>query len=577
MSQELVQGQKYIWTQPTIDASERLYVLAQRYTISASVMAVLLNRGITTEEDIERFLMLSYDREVHDARLLKDAERAVTRIEEAIAGQEKILIAGDYDVDGVTSSALLLRCLAPLGAQINFFLPHRQRDGYGLSTTTIRRAKANGYGLIITVDNGITAYEPIREARHLGIDVIITDHHKPHEKLPDAYAIVNPHQQDCVYPFKYFAGVGVGFKLMSLLYERRGISLPTVVYELLMLGTIADVVPLVGENRFWVQYGLRCANDNESLPLRVLKNNARFTKPRLSSLDVGFYMAPQINALGRLDDARAAVAFLLGSDEMETERIGALLGNCNTERKQIEQDIVKQIIETIRTQDAWLQYGVIVVADHGWQPGVVGLVAARLVGLYHRPAIVLHITETGIAKGSCRSIPEINIFDALQTVRDILHTFGGHPMAAGVSLSVDQVDILREQLHMYVTARIPIADLKQRIHLDASVTLSDVTKQLMADIRRLEPFGAGNREPLFYLKQVSIIGEPQLLKDLHVKCMLFSDGVLKPAIFFNRPELYSFLCHHREKPFSLAMSISENYWNGKTSIELTGIDVAQVP
>jgi single-stranded-DNA-specific exonuclease len=571
--QEL-QGEKYVWYQKSHD-THTIVNLAQRYNVMPSVIETLATRGMTTAESIDEFLFAPVEQIISDSRLMQDAEKAVERIERAIAAQEKILIAGDYDVDGVTSSALMLACLMPLGAQVNFFLPHRQRDGYGLSVRTIQRAVASGYTLVITVDNGITAYEPALEAKKLGIDLIITDHHRPHAELPEAYAVVDPHRTDCNYPFKYFAGVGISFKLMSLLYQRQGKQLPDKVYELLMLGTIADVVPLIGENRYWVRHGLQCVNLVESMALKLLKENARFVKPKLSSRDVGFYLAPQINALGRLDDARSAVMFLLGTQLDQMTPIATRLAELNATRRTIESSVVQDIVKTIEAGELDLkEQAVLIAGNRGWPAGVIGLAASRLVGLYSRPAIVLHLTDDGIAKGSCRSIPEVNIFELLEQVSDLLISFGGHPMAAGLSMPAENIPLLRARLHEVLQSRIDVTALKQRIYVDADLTLPDVTKRLMHDIAQLEPFGASHQEPLFHIRNVNLVNEPQLLKELHVKGMIFADGVLKPVIFFNRPELYQRFLRHGLEPFSLAATVTENHWNGKTTIEFCGTDVA---
>lgn len=255
MSDQTVQGEKYIWKLPTFE-QKVVADIAVTYNLSFPIAQTLAMRGLTSSEAIDSFLFSSFERDVAHASLLKDAEHSVDRILAAIKNKEPILVFGDYDVDGITSSAMMMICLLPLGAKINFFLPHRVRDGYGLSTKIVERAAQNKYKVIVTVDNGITAFEPAQRAKELGIDLIITDHHRPHERVPDAFAIVNPNQNDCAYPFKTLAGVGVTFKLLSLLYEKKGLQLPAKSYELLLLGTIADVVPLMGENRFWVRYGL---------------------------------------------------------------------------------------------------------------------------------------------------------------------------------------------------------------------------------------------------------------------------------------------------------------------------------
>lgn len=569
-----IQGEKYLWNIPDIDI-HAAYTLASKYNISLALTQTLLNRGIASEHDFEQYLFSSYEKDTADPRLLKDAEKAVDRLLFAIQHKEKILIAGDYDVDGITSSALLLTCLLPLGADINFFLPNRVRDGYGLSVKTIHRAASNGYKVIITVDNGITAFEPALEAKRLGIDVIITDHHRPHDHLPEAFAVIDPYQSDCAYPYKKFAGVGVGFKLMQLLYERLGLNMPAKVYELLLLGTVADVVPLTGENRFWVRYGLQQANAFESISLKVLKENARFIKPALASTDIGFFIAPQINALGRLDDARAGVKFLIGSDYEETARIGKILGELNQARKAIELGILNDVEAAILEKRIDVKKNMVLIASHtDWPTGVIGLVASRLMNNYCRPTILLHIGKDGIAKGSCRSVREINMFEALTSVKDILKTFGGHPAAAGLSLPVDKIPELQERLNAYCASQIAIEQLVPKMDLDAELTLPETNQKLLSDMAYLEPFGCENAQPKFYIKNVTLIDQPVLLKEQHLKCSIFADGIIKPIIFFNRPELYAKLCAKKHEPFTVAVTVSENYWNGRTNIEFQGIDVA---
>ncbi len=569
-----VQGCKYLWKLPDHD-HQAISSVAAAYNLSFPIAQTLLTRGLKSPEEIESFLLSSPEKDVAHPSLLKNAEKAVDRIMYAIKNKEKILIAGDYDVDGITSSALMMLCLLPLGARINFFLPNRVIDGYGLSTKTIKRAAQNNYKVIITVDNGITAFEPALLAKQLGVDLIITDHHRPHDNLPDAFAIIDPHQESCPYPYKKFAGVGVSFKILSLLYEKLGKKLPDKVYELLMLGTIADVVPLTGENRFWVRYGLRHINEVESFSLKILKQNARVSKPFLSASDVGFFLAPQINALGRLEDAREGVAFLIGADKKETERIGSILKELNEARKEIERSILADIELDIQDKKINLEHErVIVAVSDKWPPGVIGLVASRLVSQYNRPAIVLHVTKEGIVKGSCRSIPEFNMFDALHNARDLLKTFGGHASAAGLSLTYELLPEFKKNIEHQVTSKLTALDFQPKLSLDAELSLPEAQKKLMADMAYLEPFGNSNPQPLFYIKNVTLCEKPSILKDAHVKCSIFADGIIKPVIFFNRPELYKQLVAQGMHSFDIAVYVMENQWNGRTTIELQGIDIA---
>jgi single-stranded-DNA-specific exonuclease len=569
----LIRGNKYLWYVPIV--REGAAPLSASYNMSVPLMHTLLRRGYDTREKIDAFLFSSKERDVAPEILLKDAEKAVDRIILAIERNEKILIAGDYDVDGMTSTSMMMMCLLRVGACVNYFLPHRVRDGYGLSTKMVDRAAANKYTLIITVDNGITACEPVQRAREHGIDVIITDHHRPQDILPHAYAIVDPAQETCQYPFKSLAGVGVTFKLLSLLYAKLGQQLPHKVYELLLLGTIADVVPLLGENRHWVRHGLAYIKDHASYAFNVLAKNGRLAERVISAQDIAFSVAPQLNALGRLEDPRRGVQFLIGARRTDIDRVGSVLHELNEARKTIERSIVAEIEGAIAQKKIDIEReALIVAASSKWPPGVIGLVASRLTSEYGRPSLLFHLTKQGVARGSGRSIPEFNLFDALKTHEHLLDHFGGHSCAVGVSLSAERIATLKECLEATFHEQLAGVDLSQKIVLDAPIDLSEVTAKFVDDMRLLEPFGHMNSVPIFYIRQARLVGEPVLLKDQHVKCRICADGVVKPVIFFGRQDIYRFLCEHAEDAFDVAAEVVENVWQGTRTIELRGIDIA---
>lgn len=571
---QTVKGHKYIWKMPQVD-SQKVLEFSAGCNLSFPISQTLVSRGFTSKEQLNDYLFTTKEKNVADPRLLKDAQKAVDRILLAIERKEKILVFGDYDVDGITSSSMMMICLLPLGAQVNFYLPNRVRDGYGLSTKIVEQAARNGYTLIVTVDNGITAFEPAKRAKELGVDLIITDHHRQHDELPDAYALVNPNQNDCTYPYKVLAGVGVSFKVMSLLYEQKGLAMPEKAYELMLLGTVADVVPLIGENRFWVRHGLNYVNATQSYSFKVLKTNGNVTKQKVTSTDIGFSVTPQINALGRLEDPRQGVKFLIGSDTQEVDEVGKILLELNQARKDIERGIFLEIKEQIDKKMIDLaSENVIVAASRTWPAGVIGLVASRFVGAYGKPTLLFHLTNDGMAKGSCRSIPEFSMFDALSASKHLLEKFGGHAQAAGLSLKVENLPLLKEELERIVAEQLTPEDLTPKLTLDAPLRLSDLNQKLIADLALLEPFGNANTMPSFMVNDVVQLQPPTLLKDAHVKCMIFADGVVKPIIFFNRPELYQLFLKQGDRPFSVAANITENHWNGKVNIELLGLDVA---
>lgn len=572
MNYSFIQGSKFLIGIPQIDHQNAVDI-AHRFGLSLSLAKTLVARSLSKPEDVENFLMTTEQKDVFDPAKMKDATRAMQRIMQAIERKEKILIFGDYDVDGITSSSLMMLGLLPLGARVNFYLPNRVKDGYGLSSKIVKKAAQNDYKLIITVDNGITAFEPVTLANQFGIDVIITDHHRPHDHVPEAYAIVNPHQADCLYPFKYFAGVGVAFKLLTLLYKQYDKQLPGKIIELLLFGTVADVVPLTGENRYWVRYGLSYVNQHESYSLQVLKANSNFTKPELFSSDIGFSITPQINALGRLDDPRQGVQFLIGNNADEVDRVGKILQELNQSRKEVERSIITQITKQIESGQIDISKNIVIASSHQWPAGVIGLVASRIVGLYGKPTLLFHLTDDGIAKGSCRSIREFNIFQALSEMKDLLLSFGGHSHAAGLSLCVKNLPELQRRLEDRIASELTEFDLKQKLLVDAGANLEEFSAKLMEDLRLFEPFGHENSQPVFYITGVVLVKKPQLLKDAHLKCMVFSQGVIKSVIFFNRPDLYESLINQADESFDIVGQVMHNYWNGSYSIEIQGIDI----
>ncbi len=569
-----IQGQKYIFKLPKLD-EEAITRIASDHNLTLPVARVLFARGFLEKEQINSFLFSSYERDVAHPSILKDSEIAVNRILEAIEKKQKILIFGDYDVDGISSSAVMMSSLLPLGAQINFFLPNRARDGYGLSSKVVKKAVESGYHLIVTVDNGITAVDASRTAAKYGIDLIITDHHRPYGTLPTAMAIVNPNQDDCPYPEKGLPGVGVIFKLISWIYEKKGLPLPEKLYELVMLGTIADVVPLLGENRYWVRYGLSKINKDRSYALEVLMKNSKLQKSRISSLDIGFMIAPQLNALGRLSDPRDGVKFLISAQHDDVDRVGRVLYEMNEARKEVERAIFDAIVKTIEEKKIDLsKENVIVASAAGWPTGVIGLVAGKLMHQYGRPTLLFHETPDGMLKGSCRSIAAFNIFDALAENEKLLKSFGGHSFAAGLSLHQKDLPTLKANLEQKVAAELTPYDLLQKLEIDAELELPEMVHRLLNDMEKLEPFGHKNSQPLFLVRNVSLLQKPKLLKEKHVKCMLFSQGVIKPIIFFNRPDVYELLSSIGEARFHVAANVTKNEWNGKVNIELLGVDIA---
>ncbi len=574
MNAPSIQGLRYRWKMVFSDDEvvQRLY--QSGLSLSYPVLRVLASYGYASSEEIEKFLFAPVIPHLHNAQGLKDIDRAVERIQKAIIEREKILIVGDYDVDGITATSLVLRSLLELGALVNFFIPNRFVDGYGLSTKNVDRAAESGYRLVITVDNGITAVEAASRAKDVGIDLIITDHHMPHDLVPEAYAIVNPRQIACSYPSKELAGVGVAYKLIARLYEAFTRALPESLYELIVLGTIADVVPLIGENRSLVRYALHKIRTLESPALSVLKANARIDRT-INSQDIGFFIAPQLNALGRLEDPRDGVFFLLGEDFSSVERIGKRLYELNQRRKEQERlvfdDVQKQIAHGTIALDRDLAC---IATGDTWPAGVIGLAAARISQLYGRPTFLLHRSGE-YYKGSCRSVQGVDIFSLLSSVSSTLVQFGGHAAAAGLSVRADMLSHFSKAVQNELAKTHTVADLVPSIRCVAPLFLDEINGKLMRDLGLMEPFGSGNDRPLFFIEHVQLVGEPQLLKDEHVKCMIVDRGIVKPVIFFNRPELYEWLLRYKNEIFDLAAYVQENTFRGRITIDLQGVDICQ--
>ncbi|MBM3894387.1 single-stranded-DNA-specific exonuclease RecJ [Candidatus Dependentiae bacterium] len=568
-----IQGLKFRWHLQEAEPNEITQLAAKHY-LTIPITHALFTRGYTSSEKISELLSFDSQQHIADPALLKSCDQAVTRILSAIEKQEKILIFGDYDVDGITSTSLMLLALIPLNAKINFFLPVRKKHGYGLSEYAVEQAHKNNYSLIVTVDNGISAFPAAELAKKLGIDLIITDHHKPHKDLPPAYCIVNPQQSDCLFPHKNLAGVGVIFKVISQLYKKIGKELPRKIYELLMLGTIADVVPLIHENRHWVLHGLSLINEQKSESIARLLENANLAKNRIGARDIGFMVTPQINALGRLDDPRDAVKFLISSDPEDVARVGDILKKINEERKKVERDIYEEIEIAIKKKlyDLSKEF-VLIAGNNAWPAGVIGLVAGKLTYSYGKPTFLFHLTSEGIAKGSCRSVKGLDLFSILEANKDLLISFGGHSAAAGLSLRQNDLSEFKKRISQTIASKVSLEDLQPQIIADAPLEFCDINKNLIKDLERLEPFGMGNEEPIFVIHDLSQVKPPKLMKDKHLKVTAFSQGIIKPIVFFNRPELYDIFKNLEDKPFSIIGTITQNEWNETTSTEIIGIDV----
>lgn len=478
--------------------------LARSVDLHVACAMLLLKRGVTTPAEALSFLGPCLDN-LHDPFLLPDADKAVERIVAAIDSGETIFIHGDYDVDGVTSAALLTRVLRKLGANVVPFVPSRSRDGYGIRAATVERAHADGAGLFLSCDCGISAHDACNRARELGLDLIVTDHHQCQSTLPDAYAVVNPNRSDSAYPFSDLAGVGVAYKMCQALCIRRNVPLDALhkhFLDLVALGTVSDVVPLTGENRAYVYHGLRSIADTQKQGLLALIQASGVPMEGVDTETIGFRLGPRINAVGRLAEASTALELLLTSDADVAGRIAAEMSQTNVER-QAEQSRVFQEALAAVAEDNLTEDRVLVVAREGWHAGVIGIVAGKLAELFFKPAFVLTRTDDRF-HGSGRSIPGYNLAAAIGLLGDDLVQGGGHAMAAGISFEAANLEQVRKKLNDLANRWLTEEDLVPKVPIELELDPSGITLQLAQDIARLAPFGEGNREPVLATRRVKL-------------------------------------------------------------------------
>ena len=538
---------------------------------------ILALRGVDDADAARRFLNPSLAH-LHDPFGLADLEPAVDRLLAAVERRERIGVHGDYDVDGVTATVMVHRALTLLGADVTHHLPDRLADGYGLSAASVDKLHADGARVIVSVDCGIRSVEAGTRARDLGLDLIVTDHHEPSEALPPALAVINPKRKDCRYPDKNLAGSGIAFKLVQALCGRTGHDdwLPSFV-KMAAIGTIADVVPLQGENRVIAKVGLdRLSRGPNSVGLQALLDVCGLTGKTLDSFNVAFAIAPRINAAGRMSSPELAAQLLLTSDRAEAGAAVALaqrLDEENTRRRAEEQTVLGQARKAVESNPDIGAHGIVVIGGTGWHRGVIGIVASKLVETFGRPAIVLSI-DGETAHGSGRSIPAFDLLASLEHVRDLFTTFGGHRQAAGMTLASTRVGELRSRLCEYADERLGPDELTPRLHLDGTLALREITSELVAGIRRLEPFGSGNPRPIFQASGVSLADGPRVLKQRHLAMSIRQDSRVIRAVAWRAAERKAFLEAHANG-FDVAYSLMENHFRGETHVELSIADVRE--
>lgn len=573
---------KYKWIYNSVDKN-LIEETAYKHNMPKPVAELMLKKGISSPDDIENFFNGSL-KSLRNPFEISDMEKAAERIAKAVMNHERICIYGDYDVDGITATALLYIFLMQCGANVSYYIPNRLEEGYGLNKEAVKEIAARKTNLIITVDCGISAVQEVLEASIHGMDIIITDHHQPSKELPvAAYAIINPMREDDTYPNKTLAGVGVGFKTVMALrfvlkkYDFFKQEVPNIrnLLDIVTLGTIADVMPLVDENRIFVRHGLELmSGENVRIGIDELKKTVEnlSASKKMKTSNIGFQLAPRINAMGRMASSEKSFKLLVTQNRSEAKQLALELDNENKYRQMIERDILQQTYDLIeKNQYAELQSGLVIASDN-WHPGVIGIVASRVVDKYFKPTVIL-TEDNGVYKGSARSIPGFHLYDGLSSLSDILISFGGHKYAAGVKLEKKNLEEFRNRFNEVVKTSLKEEDFIPEIYIDAEIDSKDITNEVMQWLEKLEPYGQGNKEPVFFMKKVfKYQVETFVGKNFnHLKCVFEKNGLIFEAIGYNMKEYKSLMAENDK--FDILFSLVHNTWKNTKVIQLNLKDI----
>jgi single-stranded-DNA-specific exonuclease len=550
---------------------DRIQELQQQLKIHPVICKILVQRGFDTFQKAKDFFRPQLS-DLHDPFLMKDMQKAVDRIQKAIDKKEKILVFGDYDVDGTTSVASMYQFMQIITQQelVEFYIPHRYKEGYGVSKIGIDFASENGFSLIISLDCGIKSVELIQYAKDLGIDFIVCDHHLPDAQLPPAVAILNPKQPDCFYPYKELCGCGVGFKLISALVQQLNLPADTAFEYLDLVATAiaADIVPITGENRILAFYGIIKANENPCNGIKALQFLSGHRK-ELHITNLVFLIAPRVNAAGRMDDARKAVQMFIAATYEDALHFAEMLHSDNDERKEADASITEEALHLINQTEELKNRKTTVVYQPHWHKGVVGIVASRLTEHYYRPTIVL--TQSGeYAAGSARSVVGFNLYEAIHACREHLLGYGGHFAAAGLTLETKNIQAFSDAFEKVVSEQIPDELLIPEIKIDAEISFADIKPTLFSILQQMEPYGPENMRPVFITRKVTDTGYSKVVKDQHLRIVLKDAGVVMTGIFFRAAHFFPIV---QQGPVDVVYTIDENEWNGSVSLQLKLLDI----
>ncbi|MDE6276715.1 MAG: single-stranded-DNA-specific exonuclease RecJ [Muribaculaceae bacterium] len=551
------------WNYPSIPSGEMRVgsELARRFANCPTVCDLLVQRGITTISEAEKFFHPSL-RDLHDPFLMPDMDKAVDRLNRAMGSKEKIMVYGDYDVDGTTAVALVYRYLQNFYSELDYYIPTRYEEGYGISRAIIDDFVEKGIKLVIILDCGIKANDEIAYAKEKGIDFIICDHHVPDRELPPAAAILNPKLPGSTYPCPHLSGCGVGYKLMEAFSISNGIATAELecMLDLVAVSIAADIVPMTGENRVMAYMGLKRLNSNPNMGLRAIIRTCGLTNRELSINDVIFKIGPRINASGRMQSGSEAVELLVARDAKEAARKSLEIDKYNSDRKELDKRITDEANAILEARGETVsKKRTVVIYNKDWHKGIIGIVASRLTELYYKPSVVLTLTN-GLATGSSRSVQGFDIYKAVESCRDLLENFGGHTYAVGLSLKEENIPAFTQRFEEYVAANILPEQLTPQIDIDAFLTFSEITPELVSTLRLFHPFGPGNPQPTFCTRRVRDFGTSKLVghKLEHIKLEMVDDtsGRVINGIAFNMASYFEHI--HSGKPFNICYTIEEN-------------------
>lgn len=548
--------------------------LADAINVSPTLARLLVLRNVRTFDEAKLFFRPDLS-QLHNPFLMRDMDKAASRLAQAVRTGETVVVYGDYDVDGTTATSMMYMFLLEFGCKAHYYIPHRFKEGYGISEDGIEYAKSINASLIVSVDCGITAIQEAEMIREMGMELIVCDHHTTGDTLPNAYAVLDPKRPDCTYPFDGLSGAGVGFKLMQATLMELGLP-PTVVYkylDLLAISIASDIVPIVGENRILMREGLAMLNSQPRAGVKALLDLINLPAGTLTTNKIVFSIGPRINAAGRLGDARTAVELLIASDEAAAKISALELEAVNLRRRTIDTETMNTAIKILDDQADLEMESSLVLHHPEWHLGVIGIVASRLVDKYYRPTVMLS-TIDGLAKGSARSIRGFNIYDALKECEDLLIQFGGHEYAAGLTLAEENIEAFRLKFNRIVNQRLADKEFEPELLVDGEIQLNEINPSFWKILRQFEPYGPLNLKPNFVSRNVKAVGTPSIVGNGHLKFQLTQDGVSKfDAIGFNMHEFLPLVRDSVNEPVDIAFTIEENVWNGKTTLQLRIKDV----